>query len=124
LKPGQKVGVMVGSLASVVLGKRGLSTVPYAFEPDMVEDVAAGALYACASSPATIAYYSHTHAGAPLNLVHAYDREPELSWTVSVGMRKADEALVAAINQALDALLEDGTITAIYARYGVEHRRP
>jgi ABC-type amino acid transport substrate-binding protein len=39
-------------------------------------------------------------------------------------MRKTDQALVDAINQVLDRMLADGTITAIYAHYGVEHRAP
>jgi ABC-type amino acid transport substrate-binding protein len=39
-------------------------------------------------------------------------------------MRRADDALVQNINRALSALLGDGTIAAIYARYGVAHRDP
>ena len=55
LRPEQRVGVLVGSVASVVLGKRGLRTVPYAFESDMVEDLAKGTPGppACASSTLT-----------------------------------------------------------------------
>jgi ABC-type amino acid transport substrate-binding protein len=41
-----------------------------------------------------------------------------------VGLRKSDDALLAAVNQALDRLLDDGTVSRIYAKYGVEHRRP
>jgi ABC-type amino acid transport substrate-binding protein len=39
-------------------------------------------------------------------------------------MRKSDEALVDAVNQVMAKLLADGTITQIYAKYGVEHRLP
>jgi polar amino acid transport system substrate-binding protein len=39
-------------------------------------------------------------------------------------MRRADDALVQQINRALSALLADGSIAAIYARYGIEHRKP
>jgi len=39
-------------------------------------------------------------------------------------MRKADQALVEAVNRVLDRLLDGGTITAIYTRYGIEHVRP
>jgi ABC-type amino acid transport substrate-binding protein len=41
-----------------------------------------------------------------------------------VGLRKSDRALVDAVNGVLDQLLADGTLTRIYAKYGVEHRRP
>jgi polar amino acid transport system substrate-binding protein len=121
---GQKVGVMVNSVAQVVLGKKGLSQSPYAFEQDMLDDLATGELYGAAASPATIAYYIRQHPQAGMRLVHAYDGEPQLAWKVSVGVRKSDQALVDAINQVLDRMLADGTITAIYAHYGVEHRAP
>jgi ABC-type amino acid transport substrate-binding protein len=39
-------------------------------------------------------------------------------------MRKADKALVDAINPVLIRMLSDGTVDQIYAKYGVEHRTP
>ena len=120
----ERVGVMVNSVASVLLGKRGVRTVPYSFESDMVEDLVKGEIDACAISPATIAYYIHAHPDAGLIYVHAYDTEPELRWTVAVGMRRSDDALVDAINATLDRLIADGTVARIYARYGVDYRRP
>ena len=124
LSPGQRVGVMVGSVASVVLGKRGLHTVPYAFESEMVEDLAKGTLDAGAVSPASIAWYIRVHPDAGLRYVHAYDSEPELRWALAVGLRRSDDALVTAVNAALDGLIADGTLERIYARYGVDYRRP
>jgi ABC-type amino acid transport substrate-binding protein len=124
LAKGQKVGVMVGSVAQVVLGKRGVSESPYAFEQDMLDDLANGELFGAAASPATIAYYIRQHPEAGLRLVHAYDGEPQLAWNVSVGMRKSDQALVDAVNQVMAKLLAEGTIAQIYAKYGVEHRLP
>jgi polar amino acid transport system substrate-binding protein len=125
LAPGkQRVGVMVNSLASAILGRRGVRTVPYSFESDMVDDLARGDLDACAVSPATIAWYIHAHPEAKLSYLHAYDSEPELRWNLAVGMRRTDDALVDAINVALDRLIADGTVERIYARYGVDYRRP
>ena len=121
---GQKVGVLVGSLASVVLGKRGVTTSPYSFEGDMLDDLARGELFGAAVAPATLSYYIKQHPQAGLRLIAVYDSEPELTWTISVGMRKADQDLADAINVVLDHLLDDGTVAAIYAHYGVEHRRP
>ena len=124
LKPGQKIGVMINSLASVLLGKRGLEISPYAFEDEMISDLAEGKLYACASSPASIAYYGFTHPESKLRVVYAYDSEPELRWNLAVGMRRADDAMLNAVNEAVDKLLADGTLKGIYARYGIEHRKP
>jgi ABC-type amino acid transport substrate-binding protein len=125
LAPGrQRVGVMVNSLASVILGRRGIRTVPYSFESDMVADLARGEIDAAAVSPATIAYYVHAHPEAHLSYLKAYDSEPELRWDLAVGLRRSDDALVDAVNAALDKLVADGTVARIYARYGVEYRKP
>lgn len=124
LKPGSRVGVMVGSLASMIIGKRGAQIVPYAFEDEMVQECAEAKLYACAASPASIAWWSFSHPDRKLTLVNAYDSEPELRWPLAVGMRRADDALVAAVNDVIDRLLDEGTIAKIYAKYGIQHRRP
>ncbi len=124
LVKGQKIGVMVNSVASMVLGKNGATTSPYAFQNDMVEDLAKGELFGAAVSIASLSYYIHIHPESGIRLSYAFDSTPELSWEVSVGLRKADEALVAEVNRVLDQLLADGTFARIYAKYGVEHRRP
>jgi ABC-type amino acid transport substrate-binding protein len=74
-------------------------------------------------SVAAAGYFNQQHASTRLTIAHAEDSEPELRWSVAVGMRRADDALVQRLNQALSALLANGTITAIYRRYGIEHRR-
>jgi len=124
IAPNQRVGVMVNSLASKLLNQRGLRTVPYAFESDMVIDLAKGELDACAVSPASIAYYIHTHPDSGLRYVHAYDAEPELRWNLAVGLRRSDDALLDAVNSALEKLIQDGTLARIYAHYGVDYRQP
>ena len=124
LKKGQKIGVMVSSYAGMVLGKAGKSISPYAFQADLVEDVVKGELYGAAVSTATMSYYILQHPESGLRLVNAFDSEPQLTWEVSVGLRKSDQALVDAVNEVLDRMLADGSLTRIYAKYGVEHRRP
>ena len=52
------------------------------------------------------------------------DTAPALSWNVAVGMRRPDDALKDAIDAALVRLTKDGTIVAIYARYGVTLQPP
>lgn len=124
LKPGVRVGVMVNSVASMILGKKGVQIIPYGYEDDMVEECGDAKVYGCAASPASIAYWSFTHPDRKITLVHAYESEPELRWPLAVGMRRADDALVAAMNGVIDKLLDDGTIAKIYAKYGIDHRRP
>jgi len=124
LPAGLRTGVMVNSVASKLLNQQGLATIPYAFEMDMVEDLAKGELEACAVSPATIAWYIRRHPDSGLRYVHAYDSEPELRWNLAVGLRRSDDALVAEVNRVLAQLLRDGTVARIYCGYGVEFRAP
>jgi polar amino acid transport system substrate-binding protein len=124
LKKLKRVGATVGSLASVTLGQKGLPTIPFTFEDDMVEAVGKGELDAALISPASAGYYNLLHKDAPVTLVRAYENEPEFRWEIAVGMRKSDDALVAKINEAIDRLLADGTVSRIYASYGIEPSLP
>ncbi|EHR72247.1 periplasmic component of amino acid ABC-type transporter/signal transduction system [Burkholderiales bacterium JOSHI_001] len=124
LREGMRVGVMMNSMASLVVSRSGAALVPFGFEDDLMAAVAKGEVNAVAVSPATAGYYNLRHPERPLTVVRAQDSEPDLRWNVAVGLRRADDAMVAAVNTALAALLEDGSIRAIYARYGIEHRRP
>jgi ABC-type amino acid transport substrate-binding protein len=108
----------------MLLDQRGVGVVSYAFEEEMVDAVARGTVDAAAVSPASVGYFNLTHPDGRLQLVHAYESEPELSWNVVVGLRRSDSALLETIDRAIERLLADGTVEHIYARYGVEHRRP
>ena len=124
LNSGQKVGVMISSAASVLLNRAHKSTTPYAFQTDMMDDLAKGELFGAAVSSPQMSYYMFQHPEAGLQQSSAFDSAVDLTWEISVGLRNADQALVDAINPVIFKLLADGTITQIYAKYGVEHRRP
>ena len=119
-----RVGVQIGSLAHMMLERRGVRTISFAFEGDMLDALAAGEIDAAAVTPATVGYYYVTHPDAGLKLHHVYERVPELSWDLAVGMRRSDRFLRKAVDDAVDAILADGTVAGIYARYGIEHRPP
>ncbi|HEX8010378.1 MAG TPA: hypothetical protein VF814_05520 [Casimicrobiaceae bacterium] len=68
--------------------------------------------------------FGQVHREAGLRYLHAYDTEPELAWNLAVGVRRSDEALLAAINTAVDKLIADRTLERIYAKCGVDYRRP
>jgi polar amino acid transport system substrate-binding protein len=119
-----RVAVQTGSLASMLLGRRGVHVVPFAFEDEMLDAVARGDVDAAAVSPASAGYFNLSHADRELRFLHAYEAQPELAWDLAVGMRRSDDALREAIDRALDRLLADGTILRIYRRYGIEHRPP
>ena len=121
---GRRVAVQAGSLAGMLLGRRGVRLAAFGFEDDMVEAVVRGEVDAAAVSPATVGYFNLRHPDTRLRFVHAYEAEPELGWNLAVGMRRADAPFREAIDGAIDRLLADGTVGKIYARYGIEHRPP
>jgi len=124
LQQGTRVGVLMNSLASLVISKTAATMIPFGFESDMLEALARGEIAAAAASAASIGYFNQKNPEARLQLVHAEDDEPELRWPVAIGMRRADDALVEKVNAALAALVADGTIAGIYRRYGIEYRKP
>jgi polar amino acid transport system substrate-binding protein len=124
LKKGQRIGGIVGSLATVNLGKKGVPTIPFTFEDEMLEALGKGEIDVALAIPSSIGYYNITHKDAPVTLVLDYESMPELRWEVAVGMRKADDALVNAVNAALVRMLADGVVHSIYASYGIEQSLP
>jgi len=119
-----RVGVQVGSVASMVLNQRGVDTSPFLFEDDMMEALLHREIVAAVVSPATAGYFNLTHADRAARLIAAADADPGLSWNVAVGMIKPDARLREAVDEALDKLMADGTIVRIYARYGVVLQPP
>jgi polar amino acid transport system substrate-binding protein len=119
-----KVGVQVGSMAAMVLGKRGVGLSMFGFEDDMVAAVASGEVAAAAVSPFVIGYYNHQHPDQALRYVPPDPAEPRLIWNVGAGLVKPDPAMQAAIDAAIGKLAADGTIASIYARYGVTLQPP
>lgn len=124
LPAGMKVGVMMSSVASLIVSKTPASMVPFGFEDDLVEAIASGEVDVGALSPATAGYYNLKHPDRTVNVVHAEDFEPDLVWTVAVGLRRADDALLSVVNDALAVLMRDDVIAGIYRKYAVDYRRP
>jgi ABC-type amino acid transport substrate-binding protein len=124
LKPGQRVGAIVTSLTQAFLGQHGVPTIPYTFEDDMMEALATGEIDVAAVSPTSAGFFNLTHPDAQVATSRAFASVPDLNWAVAVGMRKADDALVSSVNEALSKLLDDGTVHRIYASYGVEQSPP
>jgi polar amino acid transport system substrate-binding protein len=115
-----KVGVLTSSLAAMTLDERGIDTVPGLFEDEMLTMLVKGEVDAAAVTATSVGYYNLRHPNAKLRLVDAFNGDPDLSWNVAVGMRRPDAELREAIDNALTALLADGTVKRVFAHYGVE----
>ena len=120
----RKVAVLASSIAAMTLDQRGIDTVPNLFEDEALAMLVKGEVDAAAVSSTSVGYYNLRHPGAKLRLLPAFDDNPELSWNVAVGMRRPDPALRAAVDQALDRMIADGTVKRIYANYGVVLQPP
>ena len=124
LAAGHRVGVMVGSLASMTLGKRGIEITPFVFESEMMAALAGREIEAAAVTPIAIGWYNMVHPQAHVRMIAAFADDPDLNWNLAVGMIGPDDKLRQQIDAALEQMLADGTIARIYARYGIELRPP
>jgi polar amino acid transport system substrate-binding protein len=120
----QRVGVPVGSLVSMTLDKGGTVTSPFVFEDDIVAALANREIEAAAVTPVTVGWFNLQHADKPLRLIPAFDNDPDLNWNIAAGLFRPDDKLRQRVDSAIEALLADGTIARIYARYGVGLRPP
>lgn len=114
-----KVGVLVGSTAARELGERHVGISVFGFEDDALDAVASHEVDAAMVTPTMAGYYNLRHPDHKLRVLALDESDPGLAWNVSVGMVRPDPALRAAIDGAIAALLADGTVARIYARYGV-----
>ena len=120
----QRVGVPVGSLVSMTLAKGGAATSPFVFEDDIVAALANREIEAAAVTPMTVGWFNLQHADKRLRLIPAFDNDQDLNWNIAAGLLRPDDQLQARVDAAIEALLADGTIARIYARYGIELRPP
>jgi polar amino acid transport system substrate-binding protein len=120
----QRVGVPVGSLVSMTLAKGGAATSPFVFEDDIVAALANREIEAAAVTPMTVGWFNLQHADKRLRLIPAFDNDQDLNWNIAAGLLRPDDKLRARVDAAIEALLADGTIARIYARYGIELRPP
>jgi polar amino acid transport system substrate-binding protein len=111
-------------MASMMLDQRGIATIPFVFEDEMMIALRRHEIDAAAVTRTSVGYYNLTHPAEEAATLAAFDGEQALNWNVAVGMLRPDDRLRQGIDAALDGLLADGTIARIYARYGVESRPP
>jgi polar amino acid transport system substrate-binding protein len=124
LTAGHRVGVLVGSLASMTLGKRGIEITPFVLEGELMAALAGREIEAAAVTPIAIGWYNKAHPDAHIGLISAFADDPELNWNHAVGMIGPDDKLRQQIDAALAQMIADGTIAGIYARYGIAWRPP
>jgi polar amino acid transport system substrate-binding protein len=124
LGKGRRVGVQVGSLVSMRLGKDGIAVSPFAFEDEILDALAKGEIAAAAVTPGAVGWFNRQHPETPIKQIAAFENDPDLNWNVGVGMLSPDDKLRASMDAAIEALLADGTIAKLYSRYGMTAKAP
>lgn len=119
-----KVAVQTGSLAARSIDRRHVPISVFGFEDDMLDALAEHEVDEAAVTPPTAGYYNLQHADHPVTLLSLDETDHDLVWNVAIGMRRPDDALRAAIDQAIDQLTSSGTIVRIYQRYGITLQPP
>ncbi|WP_409187601.1 substrate-binding periplasmic protein [Bradyrhizobium sp. RDM4] len=119
-----KVGVLVGSMAAMTLGRRHVATSTFGFEADSLEALANHEIDAAAVTPTMASYFNLMHPDKAVRILELDENEANLNWNVAVGMVRPDDQLRDAVDGALDRLRTDGTINRIYERYGVVLQAP
>ena len=118
---GQKIGVMVGTIEHEWLAKHDFRVSVFASQEDIIAAIEAGEIEVGTTNPVTIGWYRHEHPSTAVRVPDGYEPELELRWSVSVGLRRADDALLAAVNTALARLVEQRIPAQIYAKYGISY---
>src|SRR5690349_2280191 len=114
-----KVGVLVGSMAAMALGRRHVPTSTFGFEVDSLDALANHEIDAAAVTPTMAGYFNMTNPDKAVKILDLDESEPNLSWNVAIGMVRPDDSLRNAIDEAVKQLVVDGTIDRIYRRYGI-----
>ena len=118
---GQKIGVMVGTVEHEWLAKHGFRVSVFASQEDIITAIEAGEIEVGATNPAIVGWYRHEHPSTAVRTAEGYEPEPALRWSVSVGLRRADDALLAAVNAAVARVVEQQIPAQIYAKYGMTY---
>ena len=119
-----KIAVQTGSIAAMMIDRRHVPISVFGFEEDMLEALAAREVDAAAVTPVSAGYYNLQHPDHRVALVAPDENDRDLVWNVAIGIRRPDDQLRQAIDEAIDHLSAEGAIASIYRRYGVSLQPP
>jgi polar amino acid transport system substrate-binding protein len=120
----QKIGVMVGTVDHEWLAKHGFRVSVFASQEDIIAAVETGEIEVGATNPVNAGWYRHEHSSTAVMTSEGYEPEPALHWSVSAGLRRADDALLAAVDAAVARMVEQRIPARIYAKYGITYVPP
>lgn len=114
---GKPVAVQAVSLAHLVMQKQGIPWQSYETPVSQLHALDSGEVDAALIWGANLA-------GSQWQPVEQYVPPVLLRWNHHIAVRQQDDELFARLTTALEAMLSDGTVRNIYARWGVPYRAP
>src|SRR5258708_12320123 len=110
---------MVGTVGHEWMAKHGFRVSVFASQEDIIAAIEAGEIEVGATNPVIVGWHQHEHLGTEVRIPDGYEPEPALRWSVSVGLRRADDALLAALDSAVVRSADQRFPAPISANYGI-----
>jgi polar amino acid transport system substrate-binding protein len=121
---GEVIGSQSGTPFVPLIQKTGLfpDLKTYTSVPEAMQAVSGGQIKAAIVGALTAAYEQHLGHFQDLRIVKSY--RPLISAPDAFAVRKSDGELLKKINASLDKLKANGTMSTIFANYGIEWKSP
>jgi polar amino acid transport system substrate-binding protein len=121
---GGVIGTQLGSPFVALIQKTGLfpDLKVYTSVQEAMQAVSDGQIKAAVVGSLTAAYEQHLGHFQNLRIVKSY--RPLIAGPDALGVRKTDGELLKKINTSLDKLKANGTMSSIFAKYGIEWKSP
>jgi polar amino acid transport system substrate-binding protein len=121
---GNAIGTQSGTPFVPLIRKTGLfpNLKTYTSVPEAMQAVSDGQIKAAIVGGLTAAYEQHLGHFQNLRIVKSY--RSLITSPDAIGVRKTDGALLKKINASLDKLKSKGTMSSIFAKYGIEWKSP
>jgi len=120
---GRSVAAIHASLAHYFLNAKHIPVrTLYPTQEEILAAVARKEMSAGVVSDWIFGWYRKTHPESGLRIVDSLVLDPDLDYNVAITLRNTDVGLLEKVNAVLDALKSDGSLTRLFAGYGITYR--
>ena len=96
----------------------------YPTQEDILAAVANKEMFAGVVSDWIFGWYRKAHPESELRILDSLVLDPDLDYNVAITLRNSDIKLLEKVNAILDDLKSDGSLTKLFAGYGITYRAP
>ena len=122
---GRSVAAIYASLAHYILNTKHIPVrTPYPTQEEILAAVASKEMSAGIVGDWIFDWYRKAHPESGLRVVNGLVVDPDLDYNVAITLRNTDVALLEKVNAVLDALKSDGSLTQLFADYGITYKAP